>query len=58
MNKDQVQGAAKQVAGKLQQKTGELIDSKEQQIKGTTKQIEGGLQKSYGDVKDAIKERR
>ncbi len=57
MNKDQVQGTAKQVAGKVQQKTGELIDSKEQQIKGAAKQIDGSLQKGVGDVKETLKDR-
>lgn len=57
MNKDQVQGTAKQVAGKVQQKTGELVNSPEQQIKGAGKQIEGNVQKSYGDAKEALKDR-
>jgi uncharacterized protein YjbJ (UPF0337 family) len=55
MNKDQVKGSAKQVAGKVQQKTGELIGSKEQQIKGVAKQVEGNVQKGYGDAKEAVK---
>jgi len=58
MNKDQVQGTAKQVAGKVQQKTGELLDSNDQKIKGAAKQIDGTLQKSLGDVKEAVKDRR
>jgi len=55
MNKDQVQGSAKQVAGKVQQKTGELMGSKEQQLKGVAKQVEGDVQKGYGDAKEAVK---
>lgn len=58
MNKDQIQGATKQVVGKVQQKTGELIDSKEQQVKGAAKQIDGSVQKSYGDAKEALNARR
>lgn len=54
MNKDQVKGAAKIVAGKVQQKTGELVGSKEQQVKGLSKQISGKVQKSVGDVKESI----
>ncbi len=56
MNKDQVQGTFKDVAGKVQQKAGELIDSPEQQAKGIAKQIEGTAQKKVGDVKEAFKE--
>lgn len=58
MNKDQVQGTAKQVAGKVQQKTGEMVDSDKQQIKGAAKQMEGNVQKNYGDAKEQLKDRR
>ena len=55
MNSDQLKGAAKDVAGKVQEKFGEAIDSKEQEAKGLEKQAEGKAQKTYGDAKDAIK---
>jgi uncharacterized protein YjbJ (UPF0337 family) len=55
MNKDQVKGAVKNAAGKLQQKTGEAIGSTDQQAKGLVKQVEGTVQKAYGDVKAALK---
>jgi len=45
MNKDQVKGAAKDVAGKVQEEVGKLVGSKEQQIKGLSKQISGKVQK-------------
>ena len=41
MNKDQVKGKAKDVAGKVQEKAGELTGSEEQQVKGEAKQVEG-----------------
>ena len=56
MNTDQVKGAVKEVAGKVQQKTGELIDSPEQQVKCAAKQAEGSIQKNYGDAKEDIKD--
>ncbi|CAN7251587.1 general stress protein CsbD [Acidovorax sp. Leaf76] len=56
MNTDQVKGALKEVAGKVQQKTGEVINSPEQQAKGAAKQVEGNVQKNYGDAKEAIKD--
>ncbi len=56
MNTDQVKGAIKEVAGKVQQKTGEVINSPEQQVKGAAKQVEGSVQKNYGDAKEAIKD--
>ena len=55
MNKDQLKGVAKDVAGEVQQQTGKLVGSKEQQIKGISKQISGKVQKGVGDVKQAVK---
>jgi uncharacterized protein YjbJ (UPF0337 family) len=54
MNKDQVKGAVKKAAGKVQQKTGEAIGSTGQQVKGLVKQAEGKAQKAYGDAKAAV----
>jgi uncharacterized protein YjbJ (UPF0337 family) len=56
MNKDQVKGAAKEVAGKVQQQAGKLVGSKEQQIKGLSKQIAGKAQEDVGDVKQSVKD--
>ena len=58
MNKDQVQGAAKDAAGKVQEKAGEVIGSDEQQAKGLVKQVEGKVQKAYVDVKEEFKDRK
>jgi uncharacterized protein YjbJ (UPF0337 family) len=56
MNKDQVKGDLKTVAGKVQQKTGQLIGSHQQQVKGIEKQVEGHTQKAIGDVKEVVKD--
>ncbi len=56
MNKDQVKGVAKDVAGKVQEEAGKLVGSKEQQVKGLAKQISGKTQKGVGDVKEAVKD--
>ena len=56
MNKDQVKGVAKEVAGKVQQEAGKLVGSKEQQIQGISKQISGKAQENVGDVKQAVKD--
>lgn len=55
MNKNQVKGVAKDIAGKVQEKTGKLVGSKEQQVKGLSKQISGKVQKGVGDVEEAFK---
>lgn len=55
MNSDQIKGATKNAAGKVQEKTGELFGSKKQQAKGLGKQVEGTMQKSVGNAKEALK---
>ena len=54
MNKDQVKGATKDAAGKVQETAGKLVGSKEQEAKGLVKQAEGTTQKNYGDAREAV----
>ena len=56
MNKDQVQGTLKTVAGKVQEKTGQVIGNHEQQAKGLAKQVDGKTQTVVGDLKEAVKD--
>ncbi|ARU32104.1 CsbD family protein [Sulfuriferula sp. AH1] len=56
MNKDQIKGAAKDIAGKTQEEVGKLTGSKTQQVKGLEKQVSGKLQKGVGDAKEFIKD--
>ena len=56
MNKDQVKGATKDVAGKAQRKVGEAIGSTSQQAKGAVKQMEGKAQKAVGDARESMKD--
>jgi uncharacterized protein YjbJ (UPF0337 family) len=56
MNKDHVKGEAKDIAGKVQQKVGEMTGDLGTQAKGVAKQVEGKVQKGVGDVKDAAHE--
>ena len=53
MNKDQVKGTAKDIAGKVQRKAGKLTGNKAQQGKGLAKQVAGKIQKGYGDARDS-----
>ncbi|HZQ62177.1 MAG TPA: CsbD family protein [Casimicrobiaceae bacterium] len=50
MNRDQVKGTAKDVAGKVQRKVGEATGDIGDQVKGTARQVEGKVQKGVGDV--------
>jgi uncharacterized protein YjbJ (UPF0337 family) len=54
MNKYQVKGESKIVAGKVQERVGKMIGSKEQQMKGQGKQITGHAQKGIGNIKQAV----
>ena len=54
MNKNQIKGSVKDVAGKVQQKVGEATGNTNQQVKGVAKQIEGKVQKGVGDVEQAV----
>lgn len=58
MNKDQVKGAVKDAAGKVQQKAGDLAGNHKQEAKGLAKQAEGKTQKAVGDAKEAVKDAR
>jgi uncharacterized protein YjbJ (UPF0337 family) len=53
MNRDQVKGTAKDIAGKVQRTLGEVTGNTNQQIKGAAKQGEGKLQRGAGDVEQA-----
>lgn len=54
MNKDQVNGAAKDLAGKAQEGIGKALGGTEHQVKGLAKQVEGKIQKGYGEVKETV----
>ena len=58
MNRDQVEGTAKDIAGKVQRKVGEATDNASQQIKGGAKQVEGKVQRRAGDVENAADKAR
>ena len=53
MNTNQVKGTAKDIAGKAQEKFGEMTNQPGQQVKGMAKQVEGKVQKGAGDLQDA-----
>jgi uncharacterized protein YjbJ (UPF0337 family) len=55
MNKNQIEGSAKNIVGKVQEEAGKLTDSNSQQIKGLNKQITGKVQQTVGDVEALIK---
>ena len=54
MNRDQMKGAAKNVAGKVQQKFGELTGNKTLQAKGAANQVAGKVLKGVANVEQAL----
>lgn len=58
MNRDQIKGVAKIVAGKVQEKAGNLLDNPEFVVKGVSRQVAGKYQKGRGDIKKTIKDFR
>ena len=54
MNKDQAKGAAKDAAGQVQEKLGEVTGNKDQEAKGEARQAEGKVQKVVGNVKQGV----
>ncbi|MGE0315952.1 MAG: CsbD family protein [Lautropia sp.] len=54
MNENQVKGTVKDAVGKVQEKVGEVIGSREQEAKGIAKQVEGKAQKGVGNVQEAV----
>jgi uncharacterized protein YjbJ (UPF0337 family) len=50
MNRNQVSGRGKEVAGKVQKNVGRAVGSAKTEAKGIAKEVEGKVQKSVGDV--------
>jgi uncharacterized protein YjbJ (UPF0337 family) len=54
MNRDQVKGRAKEVAGKVEKTVGRAIDSPKTEAKGIAKEIAGKVQKTVGDARNEL----
>ena len=55
INKDQVEGRAKEVAGKAQEVAGRVTGSETQEAKGAIHKNVGAAQAKVGDVKEKVK---
>jgi len=55
MDKDEIKGKAKDIAGRVERQAGEWTGNEETQAKGAAKQAEGKVQNAFGKVKDAVK---
>jgi uncharacterized protein YjbJ (UPF0337 family) len=55
MDKDEVKGKAKDIAGRVERQVGEWTGDEKAQVKGAAKQVEGKVQNAWGKAKDAVK---
>jgi uncharacterized protein YjbJ (UPF0337 family) len=55
MNKDEVKGKAKDIAGRVERQVGEWTGDEKAQVKGAARQVEGKVQNAWGKAKDAVK---
>jgi uncharacterized protein YjbJ (UPF0337 family) len=53
MNKDNLKGKAKDIAGRVERQAGEWTGDEKAQAEGLGRQAEGKVQKAWGDLKDA-----
>jgi uncharacterized protein YjbJ (UPF0337 family) len=56
INKDQVEGRAKEAAGKVQEVAGKAVGSTTQQVKGNINKNMGAAQAKFGDAKSHAKD--
>ena len=54
INKDQVEGRDKEVAGKVQEVAGKAVGNVNQQVKGNINKNVGAAQAKFGDVKRQV----
>jgi len=55
MDRDVVEGKAKQVQGRVQDAVGDLTDSPKDDAKGKARVAEGKVQEGFGRVKEAVR---
>jgi uncharacterized protein YjbJ (UPF0337 family) len=55
MNKQQINGSAKEAAGKIQKSVGKATANGSQVVKGTARELAGKAEKAYGDAKSDMK---
>ena len=55
MNKNQLKGAAKTTAGKVQRATGKLLGSTKQEARGALREAAGKVQKERGNLEQRVR---
>jgi uncharacterized protein YjbJ (UPF0337 family) len=56
MDKDRIEGKAKDIKGRVKRQVGEWTGDTDAQVSGTLDQAEGKVQNAVGKTKDAVKD--
>jgi uncharacterized protein YjbJ (UPF0337 family) len=56
MNKDEFQGGARYVGGKVEKAVGDAVDSRDWQVDGVVDQVAGGVQHGYGRARSIVED--
>jgi uncharacterized protein YjbJ (UPF0337 family) len=56
IDKDQVEGRAKEAGGKIQEEFGKVTGNKTQEMKGKVHKATGTAQAQFGDVTEKVKD--
>jgi uncharacterized protein YjbJ (UPF0337 family) len=56
MDKDRIDGAAKQAKGSIKEAAGKVTGDKSTELKGKTEQAAGKIQGEYGKAKDDVRD--
>ena len=55
-DQNQLEGAAKELGGKVRGGLGDLVDNREQHVKGTVDELKGKAQKNLGKVQQKVED--
>lgn len=56
MNTDQIEGKVRKVAGKVEEKVGELVGDTGARAEGIANQVAGAAQDAYGQARDQVQD--
>ncbi|TRW18219.1 CsbD family protein [Glacieibacterium frigidum] len=57
MDEDRIEGAAKNVGGKIKEGFGKLVGDTKIETEGKADQVEGKVQNTWGGAKDALRDK-
>jgi uncharacterized protein YjbJ (UPF0337 family) len=55
MDKDRIQGSAKQVKGKIKESVGKALGDSKMTVEGKEEKVDGKIQNAIGSIRDEVK---